>query len=93
MKPEMTQITFEDLRTDTAAFLKTLWRTIPAAARRSEPDALLALDKYRGWIGKDPDAIVSAVAAWKPYTDALLRPVLPAVCEAALAVFLLHKPR
>ena len=36
---------------------------------------LLALDKYRGWIGKDPDAIVSAVAAWKPYTDALLRPV------------------
>ena len=36
---------------------------------------LLALDKYRGWIGKAPDELVSAVAAWKPYTEEKLAPV------------------
>ena len=36
---------------------------------------LLALDKYRSWIGKAPDALADAVAAWKPYTQAQLAPV------------------
>ena len=45
---------------------------------------LLALDRYRGWIGKAPDQLVSAVASWKPYTDAILRPVFGPLTESVL---------
>lgn len=36
---------------------------------------VLALKKYRGWIGAEPDALCEAVAAWKPYRSAQLAPV------------------
>lgn len=36
---------------------------------------LLALEAYRGWIGKAPDALVGAVAAWRPYTQTQLESV------------------
>lgn len=36
---------------------------------------ILSLKKYRGWIGASPDDLMRAVAAWKPYTEALLAPV------------------
>ena len=33
---------------------------------------LLALETYRGWIGRKPDALARAVADWRPYTKAQL---------------------
>ena len=45
---------------------------------------LLALDKYRSWIGKAPDAIAAAVAAWRPYTHAQLEPVFGALTDSVL---------
>ena len=43
---------------------------------------LLALGKYRAWIGEKPDALVRAVADWKPYTEAQLAPVFGRLTEA-----------
>ena len=45
---------------------------------------ILSLEKYRGWIGQQPDAIVRALAAWKPYTEALLRPVFGALTDSVM---------
>ena len=43
---------------------------------------LLALETYRGWIGKEPDTLVKAVSAWKPYSEALLAPVFGHLTES-----------
>ena len=40
---------------------------------------LLALETYRAWIGRTPEDLVRAVAAWKPYTEAQLRPIFGAL--------------
>ena len=45
---------------------------------------ILSLEKYRGWIGQRPDAIVRALAAWKPYTEALLRPVFGPLTDSVM---------
>ncbi len=45
---------------------------------------VLAVKKYRGWIGAKPDELVRAVAAWKPYTEALLAPVFGHLTESVL---------
>lgn len=43
---------------------------------------LLALETYRGWIGKAPDTLVKAVSAWKPYSEARLAPVFGHLTES-----------
>ena len=45
---------------------------------------LLALETYRAWIGQTPDALVGAVAAWKPYTDSQIAPVFGHLTESVL---------
>jgi glycerol-1-phosphate dehydrogenase [NAD(P)+] len=45
---------------------------------------VLALKKYRSWIGAKPDELVRAVAAWKPYTEAQLTPVFGHLTESVL---------
>ena len=45
---------------------------------------LLALDKYRSWIGASPDALVGAVAQWRPYTESGLRPVFGQLTDSVL---------
>ncbi len=45
---------------------------------------LLALDEYRSWIDRTPDALADAVAAWKPYPEALLRPVFGPLTDSVL---------
>lgn len=45
---------------------------------------VLALKTYRSWIGAQPDALVKAVAAWKPYTEAKLAPVFGRLTESVL---------
>ena len=45
---------------------------------------ILALQRYRSWLGKTPEELERAVAAWKPYTEAQLRPVFGALTESVL---------
>ena len=45
---------------------------------------VLALEKYRGWIGAKPDALAEAVAAWRPYRSAQLAPVFGHLTESVL---------
>lgn len=45
---------------------------------------ILALEKYRAWIGEKPDALVSAAGAWKPYTEAQLAPVFGHLTESVM---------
>ena len=45
---------------------------------------VLALKKYRSWIGASPNELVRAVSAWKPYTQSQLASVFGHLTESVL---------
>ena len=45
---------------------------------------ILALETYRGWIGKVPDALAESAAAWSPYRREQLEPVFGRLTEQVL---------